>query len=88
MADVFATVVDLLVEATGEDAEWAATLTPAARLEDNLRLDSLEVLAFADLLRTRFGDRVDLSAHLATLDLDELIALTVADVVAYVEAAS
>jgi acyl carrier protein len=88
VADVFRTVVDMLVDVTGEDAEWAASVTPAARLEDNLRLDSLEVLAFADLLRERFGERVDLPAHLAGLDLDELIALTVGDVVAYVEAAS
>jgi hypothetical protein len=40
--------------------------------------------AFAAALRTRFGDRVELTAHLAELELDELIELTAGQVAAFV----
>jgi len=80
---LFADVVNVLIEVTGEDADWAAGITPASQLEGDLRLDSVEMLALADRLRARYGDTVDLPAHWAELDIDALIALTVNDVVAY-----
>lgn len=55
-----------------------------ARLEADLGMDSIELAAFAAALRDRFGDWVDLSDHLAALELDELIGLTVAEVAAFV----
>jgi acyl carrier protein len=55
-----------------------------AQLEADLGMDSIELAAFAAALRARFGDRVDLTAHLATLELDELIGLTAAQVASFV----
>ena len=54
------------------------------RLEADLGLDSLELAALAATLRNRFGDRVDLSGHLAGLELDELIDLTAGQLAEYV----
>ncbi len=81
---LLAEIAGLLREATGEDDEWQAAIRPDARLDGDLQLDSLELATLGELLRERYGDRVDLPGYLATLDLDELIALTVADVAAYV----
>lgn len=80
MTDPFPAIVGMLLVATGEDPDWAAAITPDSRLEEHLRLESMEVLALGDLLRERYG--VDLPAHLARLEIDELIALTVGDVAA------
>jgi len=79
-----AEIVELLREATGEEPDWAAAITPATRLEDDLRIESVEVTALADLLRRRYGERVDLPAFLAELDIDQLIGLTVGELAAYV----
>jgi acyl carrier protein len=68
-------VVALLHEVTGDSLPIEA----GTRLDAELRLDSLEVAAFADRLR-RLPGEPDLLAHLAGLDLDQLIALTAADV--------
>ena len=76
----------LLREAAGEDAAWAARIGAHSRIEDDLGLDSVEVAALDQLLRRRYGPRVDLRAYLAGLDLDELLALTVADLVRLVAA--
>ncbi len=81
-------VTEMLREVTGEDARWAARVTSSSRLEADLRLDSLEVAALGDLLQQAHGGRVDLPSFLAGLDIDQIIALTVGDLVAYVANAS
>jgi acyl carrier protein len=55
-----------------------------AQLEADLGMDSIELAAFAAALRARFGDRVDLTAHLGALELDELIGLTAAQVASFI----
>ncbi len=81
---LFHDVVDILVAVTDEGPEWASAIAPYSRLESDLRMESLEFAAFGDALRARYGHRIDLGAHLASLELDELIGLSVADVIGYV----
>lgn len=73
----------VLLAVTGEDERWARALTPRSRLEGDLALDSLELAALGGLLRDRYGPAVNLPGYLATLDLDQLIGLTLADLLAY-----
>ncbi|BCB74353.1 hypothetical protein GCM10022251_72560 [Phytohabitans flavus] len=75
--DILRELTGLLRDATGEDERWAEAVTPQSRLEDDLRLESVELAALGEALRARYG--VDLPAYLAGLDLDELIDLTVGD---------
>ena len=75
-----ADVAALLREVTGEDAVWQAGIRPDSRLDGDLRLDSVEMASLDVALRRRYGDAVDLAGFLAGLDIDQLIALTVADV--------
>ncbi len=79
-------VITLLRQVIGDDPRWADRVTPAARLDQDLRMDSLEMAALAAALGEAYGDRVDLAAFVAGLDFDHLVALTVADVAAYVRA--
>ncbi|MFC0530784.1 acyl carrier protein [Phytohabitans kaempferiae] len=75
--DTLRELAAVLRDVTGEDERWAAAVTPESRLEDDLRLESVEVAALGEALRARWG--VDLPAYLAGLDLDELIDLSVGD---------
>jgi acyl carrier protein len=77
-------VIGLLRQVIGDDPQWAGRVTPSARLDQDLRLDSLEVTTLASLLRDAYGDRVDLAAFLAGLEFDALVAVTVADLAGYV----
>ena len=81
-----AEVIALLRQVIGDDPRWADRVTLSARLDQDLRLDSLEATALASLLQEAYGDRVDLAAFMAGLDFDALVALTVADLVGYVRA--
>ncbi len=69
----------MLAEVTGEER-----VAPDATLEGDLGLDSLDLIEFARRLRDRYG--VDLLGYAATLDIDELIALTAADLARLVAA--
>lgn len=81
-------ITGMLREVTGETPAWAGRITLASRLEDDLRLDSLELTALDTLLRRRYGAGVDLSGHLASMSLDDLIVLTVGDLLAFLAAAT
>ena len=82
-----ADLAGLLRAVTGESSQWEAQLTQSSRLEDDLQLDSVELTALAELAQRRYGAAVDLLAYLRGLDLDELIALTVGDLVDHIRAA-
>lgn len=75
----------LLATLIGQD--WAARITPDAQLDADLRMESIELLALGGVLRERYGDAVDLPAFVATLDIDQVIELSVGDVVAHVRGA-
>jgi len=76
----------MLLAVTGEDERWARALTPRSRLEGDLALDSLELAALGGLLRDRYGPAADLPGYLASLDMDQLIGLTLGDLLAYLAA--
>ena len=85
---LLAEIAAMLREVCGEDDRWAAAITQATRLEADLRLDSIELAALGEALRRRYGGQMDLTAYVAGLDIDQIIALTMADVLRYVAARS
>lgn len=80
-------MIGLLRKVTGEDPQWAGEITSSTRLEGDLLVDSLEMAALCGLAREAYGDQVDLAAFVSGLDIDQLIGLTVGDLVAQVAAA-
>jgi acyl carrier protein len=82
--ELFAAIAGILREITGQDADQAARIAPNSTLEGDLGLESMELAELGDRLRAEFGAHVDLAGLVAGLDIDELIGLTVADVVAHV----
>ena len=82
--ELLSAIADILREVTGSDAEWAARIAPESALEGDLGLESLELVAVSERLRAAYD--VDLAAYVAELDIDQLIELTVADLVDYVVA--
>jgi len=77
-------IADLLSEVIGEDRAGPHGIGPQTRLDGDLYLESAELAALGESLRRLYGARIDLSGLIAGLDIDQIIALTVADVAAYV----
>ncbi|MGH4027759.1 phosphopantetheine-binding protein [Actinomycetota bacterium Odt1-20B] len=68
-----------------DDAELEATpITLETRFVEDLDLESIDLVTLTSELRRRYGDRVDFPAFFASLELSEIIGLSVGQVVTYV----
>jgi acyl carrier protein len=78
---VLETVAGFLREVIGE--EWARDVPIGMNtsFNEDLELESIEFVALAEKLQARYGDQVDFVGWLSQKELDEIIGLTVGDVV-------
>lgn len=83
---LFTELVGILAATCGEVGQWAGEITPDSRLEADLRMESIEFAVLGEALRARYGDRIRFEEFLADLEIEQLIGLTVADVMSYVAA--
>jgi acyl carrier protein len=81
---LLAGVISMIAQVTGQDEAWASAVTTSSALERDLWLDSVELAALAVQIRSAYGTRADLAAFLSDLEVDELIGVTVGDLVGYI----
>jgi acyl carrier protein len=73
---------ELLEEYGLDDAE----ITMETTFHDDLELESVDLVALSGQLREHYGERVNFATFIAERDLDEIIALTVGELVRYIVA--
>ncbi|MDT7800189.1 MAG: acyl carrier protein [Actinomycetota bacterium] len=73
---------ELLEEYGLDDAE----ITMDTTFHDDLELESVDLVALSGQLREHYGDRINFATFIAERDLDEIIALTVGELVRYIVA--
>jgi acyl carrier protein len=83
---VLATLTGLIVEIVGEEYVLDLDIGPATSFNTDLELESIEFVALSARLREHYGDRVDFVAFIADKEVDEIIALTVGELVDFIEA--
>ena len=81
---VLADLEQILVEVVGDDLLLDEPLGMETSFNDDLQLESIEFVALAEMLLERYGERVDFVSWMAEKELDEVVALTAGDVVAFV----
>jgi acyl carrier protein len=86
VAEVLEVVQNMLVEVIGPEYTLSLTIELGTSFDTDLELESLEFVALAERLLDHYGGQVDFVAWLATMELDEIIALTVGDLVAFIVA--
>jgi acyl carrier protein len=83
-ADVLEVVRTMLADVIGEEYIGEIEIGPDTSFYAELEIESIEFVALAERLQERFGDRVDFSAWMATMEVDEIIAMTVGQLVNYI----
>ncbi|MGK3202222.1 acyl carrier protein [Amycolatopsis kentuckyensis] len=73
---------ELLEEYGLDDAE----ITMDTTFHDDLELESVDLVALSGQLREHYGERVNFATFIAERDLEEIIALTVGELVRYIVA--
>jgi acyl carrier protein len=78
-------IVDAIREAIAEDWVQDFDIDRDTSFNDDLEIESIEFVAIAENLQKKFSGRVNVIAWLSEKNIDELIALTVGDLVDFVE---
>jgi acyl carrier protein len=81
---ILAEVTRMLVEIIGEDYVLDLDMGMDTYFDADLELESIEFVRLAAKLTEHYGKRVDFVAFLADRKIDEIIQLTVGDVVRHV----
>jgi acyl carrier protein len=82
LADLSRMLRELLEDYGLDDAEIGRETT----FHGDLELESIDLVTLSGKLREHYGDRVNFAEFVADLELDEIIALTVGQLVDYVVA--
>ncbi len=85
---VLADITEILHDVIGEDLLLGDEIGMDTSFDEDLELESIEFVALAEQLLERYGEQVDFVGWLATMELDEIIALTVGQLVDFVVTAA
>lgn len=77
-------VEEALVEVAGDELLIAGPITLTTSFNADLELESIEFVALAEKLQQRFGARVDFVGWISKKELDQIIALTVGELVEFI----
>ena len=82
--ETMTTVAAFIREVIGE--EWAddIDIEPVTSFQNDLELESIEFVALSEKLLGHYGERVDFVGWLSQKDINEIIALTVGDLVGFI----
>ncbi len=82
--DILHTVERLLVEVTGDEILLAGPITLTTSFNGDLELESIEFVALAEKLQQHYGAAVDFVGWISKKGLDQIIALTVGELVEFI----
>jgi acyl carrier protein len=82
--EVLVAVAQMIREVIAE--EWAdgVVIGMDTSFAKDLELESIEFVALAELLGTKYGKKINLAGWLATMDLDQILALRVGQLVEFI----
>ena len=81
---ILKTVEEALVEIAGDELLIAGPITLTTSFNADLELESIEFVALAEKLQQHYGAGVDFVGWISKKELDQIIALTVGELVEFI----
>jgi acyl carrier protein len=81
---ILAEIRAMLTEIIGAEYALSLDIDMDTSFDADLELESIEFVKLATMLTDRFGDRVNFVAFLASKELDEIIEMTIGELVTYI----
>ena len=78
------TVSGFITDVVGDELELDGPITVETSFNKDLELESIEFVALAEMLQDHYGEDLDFVDWLSNKELDEIITLTVGDLVGFV----
>ena len=81
---ILADITGMIKEVIGEDWVSEAPITMETSFVSDLEVESIELVALSEKIQGRYGEAVDFPSWLSGMELEEIIALTVGQLVDYI----
>jgi acyl carrier protein len=81
---ILRTVEKFVLEIAGDELLLAGPITMTTSFNADLELESIEFVALAEKLQAHYGASVDFVGWISKKELDEIIGLTVGDLVEFI----
>ena len=85
MSQTLHEVKSILAEIMGDEFELDGPVERATEFSQDLELESIELVMFAEKMQEKYGDSINFADWLASMDLDEVMHLSVGDVVDFID---
>jgi acyl carrier protein len=69
----------------GEEFIEEMDITRESSFTRDLEMDSIELVSFSEKVKKYFGQHIDFTGWLSGMDIDQLIGLTVNDIITYIQ---
>lgn len=83
-ADILQAITQMIEEVIGEEWVSETPITMDTKFVHDLEVESIELVALSEKIQARYGQDVDFPAWLAGMELDQIIELSVGQLVDYV----
>lgn len=82
--ELFTLLKGFITEVIGEEFAEEMDITPESSFTKDLEMDSIEIVSFSEKIKAHFGDQIDFTGWLSSMDLDELIDLDLSMIINYI----
>ncbi|GAB0156919.1 hypothetical protein CHRYSEOSP005_21860 [Chryseobacterium sp. Alg-005] len=82
--ELFTLLKGFITDVIGEEFVEEMDITPESSFTKDLEMDSIEIVAFSEKIKAHFGDQIDFTGWLSSMDLDELINLDLRMIINYI----
>lgn len=83
-AEILSTITQMIKEVIGEDWVAETPIGMETTFVQDLEVESIELVALSEKVQARYGDTVDFPSWLSGMELDQIIALSVGQLVDYI----
>ncbi|WP_370896071.1 acyl carrier protein [Chryseobacterium gossypii] len=82
--ELFTLLKGFITEVIGEEFVEEMNITPESSFTRDLEMDSIEIVSFSEKIKAHFGDQIDFTGWLSSMDLDQLINLDLSMIINYI----
>lgn len=82
--ELFTLLKGFITEVIGAEFVEEMDITPDSSFTKDLEMDSIEIVSFSEKIKAHFGDQIDFTGWLSSMDLDELISLDLRKIINYI----
>lgn len=82
--ELFTLLKGFITEVIGAEFVEEMNITPESSFTRDLEMDSIEIVSFSEKIKAHFGDQIDFTGWLSSMDLDQLINLDLSMIINYI----